>query len=92
MVRVPGTPLPQLVTNYLLFGLFAATLLGIARYHKYAVQIAVTGLIGALIERPGFHLHLSARHNLRALARLQGIARPAAGARRRTHLHDDVTG
>lgn len=38
------------------------------------------GLIGALIERPGFHLHLSARHNLRALARLQGIARPAAGA------------
>lgn len=38
------------------------------------------GLIGALIERPGFHLHLSARHNLRALARLQGIARPAASA------------
>lgn len=51
MVRVPGTPLPQLVTNYLLFGLFAATLLGIARYHKFAVQIAVTGLIGALIIR-----------------------------------------
>jgi len=39
------------VTNYLLFGLFAATLLGIARFHKYAVQIAVTGMIGALIIR-----------------------------------------
>ena len=30
-------------------------------------------LVGALIERPGFHLHWSARSNLVALARLQGI-------------------
>lgn len=32
-------------------------------------------LVGALIERPGFHLHVSARQNLVALARLQGIAK-----------------
>lgn len=30
-------------------------------------------LTGALIERPGFHAHLSARQNLTALAKLQGI-------------------
>ena len=52
MLAVHGhTPHPHHVTNYLLFGLFAATLLGIARFHKYAVQIAVSGLIGALIIR-----------------------------------------
>ena len=44
-------PLSQPVTNYLLFGLFAVTLLGIARFHKYAVQIALTGLVGTLIIR-----------------------------------------
>jgi len=32
-------------------------------------------LLGALIERPGFHLPVSARKNLLALARLQGINR-----------------
>jgi ABC-2 type transport system ATP-binding protein len=36
------------------------------------------GLLGALIERPGFHRHVSARHNLVALARLQGMARKLA--------------
>lgn len=35
---------------------------------------------GALIERPGFHLHATARQNLVALARLQGMTRPLAGA------------
>jgi ABC-2 type transport system ATP-binding protein len=35
-------------------------------------------LVGALIERPGFHLHVSARQNLVALARLQGIAKHLA--------------
>ena len=39
------------MTDYLLFGLFAATLLSIARFHKYAVQIAVVGLVGALVIR-----------------------------------------
>lgn len=36
------------------------------------------GLLGALIERPGFHRHVSARHNLVALAKLQGMARKLA--------------
>ena len=38
------------------------------------------GLIGALIERPGFHPHLTARQNLAALAALQGIPRKLAPA------------
>lgn len=37
------------MTNYLLFGLFAATLLGIARFHKYALQISVSGLLAVLL-------------------------------------------
>jgi len=37
------------------------------------------GVTGALIERPGFHAHLTARRNLFALARLQGIPRMLAG-------------
>lgn len=36
------------------------------------------GLIGALIERPGFHNQVSANHNLISLARLQGIGRAVA--------------
>ncbi|MFY9342761.1 MAG: ABC transporter ATP-binding protein [Planctomycetota bacterium] len=37
-------------------------------------------LVGAMIERPGFHLHASAHDNLRWLARLQGLPRALAGA------------
>lgn len=37
------------MTNILLFGLFAATLLGIARFHKYALQISLSGLIAVLV-------------------------------------------
>lgn len=37
-------------------------------------------LLGALIERPGFHPSVSARQNLLALARLQGISRRLASA------------
>lgn len=37
------------LTNTLLFGLFAATLLGIARYHKYALQISGSGLLAVLL-------------------------------------------
>jgi Na+/H+ antiporter NhaD/arsenite permease-like protein len=37
------------VSTYLLFGLFAATLLGIARFHKYALQIAVCGLLAVTL-------------------------------------------
>jgi ABC-type multidrug transport system ATPase subunit len=37
-------------------------------------------LLGALIERTGFHLHASARKNLASLARLQGISPKLANA------------
>lgn len=36
--------------------------------------------VGALIERPGFHLQVDARQNLRVLAQLQGLPRRAAVA------------
>ena len=36
-------------STYLLFGLFAATLLGIAKFHKHALPIAVGGLLGVLL-------------------------------------------
>jgi len=39
------------VTNYLLFGLFAATLLGIAKYHQHALRIALGGLACVLLVR-----------------------------------------
>ena len=39
------------MTNVFLFGLFAVTLLGIARYHKYALQIALAGLCLVLLTR-----------------------------------------
>ena len=36
-------------STYLLFGLFAATLLGIAKFHKHALPIAVGGLLCVLL-------------------------------------------
>ncbi len=36
--------------------------------------------VGALVERPGFHLHASAQQNLRWLAQLQGMRRSLAAA------------
>ncbi|MBL8736785.1 MAG: citrate transporter [Planctomycetes bacterium] len=39
------------MTNYLLFGLFAATLLGIAKYHQHALGIALAGLACVLLVR-----------------------------------------
>lgn len=42
---------PPTVTNSLLFGLFAATLLGIARFHKQALQIALGGLFAVGLVR-----------------------------------------
>ena len=41
---------------------------------------AARAQLGALIERPGFRLHATARQNLRTLARLQGLPRPLARA------------
>ncbi len=42
--------------------------------------VAARARIGALVERPGFHLHVSARENLRDLARLQGLPHRLAAA------------
>ena len=42
--------------------------------------VAARARIGALVERPGFHLHTSARENLRGLARLQGLPHRLAAA------------
>jgi Na+/H+ antiporter NhaD/arsenite permease-like protein len=39
------------VTNALLFGVFGVTLLGIARFHKYALQISLGGLAVVLLLR-----------------------------------------
>ena len=48
------------------------------------------GLIGALIERPGFYLQQSAQRNLLALAKLQGI--PAALAKAEAERVIDAVG
>ena len=45
--------------DYLLFGLFAVTLLGIARFHARALPIAIAGLVVVLLLRltlTEFHL------------------------------------
>jgi len=69
------------VTNYLLFGLFAVTLLGIAKYHKYALAIAVSGLLLVLGTRLGLtnfdlvhHLHDEWRTLLNLAGLLLGFA------------------
>ncbi len=51
---------------------------------------AARALVGALIERPGFRLHCSARTNLETLARLQGLSPTLARAECERVL--DVTG
>jgi Na+/H+ antiporter NhaD/arsenite permease-like protein len=63
------------VTNSILFGLFALTLLGIARFHKYAVQIAVVGLVGVLIIRlaTGFDVGHHLSHEAKELINLSGL-------------------
>ena len=61
--------------NYLLFGLFAATLLGIARFHKYAVQIAASGLVLVLGVRyvTDFEVLSHFSHELKELVNLSGL-------------------
>jgi Na+/H+ antiporter NhaD/arsenite permease-like protein len=64
------------VTNYLLFGLFALTLLGIAKYHKYAVRIAVGGLLAVLCARlllTDFNLVHHLHHEWSTLVNLGGL-------------------
>ena len=62
------------MVTYLLFGLFAATLLGIARFHKRALPIAVTGLGCVLLTRlllTDFHLGHHLGHEWRMLLNLE---------------------
>ncbi len=64
--------------------------LGLLRPRRGSVQVfgidalrdpcGARARIGALVERPGFHLHATARQNLRALARLQGLPHRLATA------------
>ncbi|MEO6596503.1 MAG: citrate transporter [Planctomycetota bacterium] len=64
------------MTNYLLFGLFAATLLGIAMYHKRALPIAVTGLCLVLCTRvflTDFHLGHHIAHEWQTIVNLGGL-------------------
>lgn len=61
--------------NYLLFGLFAATLLGVAKYHKHALHIAVTGLCLVLVARlaTGFDLTTHLGHEWKTIVNLGGL-------------------
>ena len=61
--------------NYLLFGLFAATLLGIALFHKHAVQIAASGLVLVLGVRyvTDFEVLSHFSHEVKELVNLAGL-------------------
>jgi Na+/H+ antiporter NhaD/arsenite permease-like protein len=64
------------LANSILFGLFAATLLGIAKFHKHAVRIAVTGLclvLGARLLLTDFHLGHHLEHEWLTLVNLGGL-------------------
>lgn len=64
------------MTDYLLFGLFGATLLGIAKYHKHALRIAVTGLVLVLLTRlslTDFHLGHHLGHEWQTIVNLFGL-------------------
>ncbi len=65
------------MTNYLLFGLFAATLLGIARFHKYALPIAVSGLCLVILTKvsmvSGFSLTGHLHHEAKTILNLGGL-------------------
>ena len=64
------------MANSILFGLFAATLLGIAKFHKHAVRIAVTGLclvLGARLLLTDFHLGHHLEHEWLTLVNLGGL-------------------
>ncbi len=65
-----------MASNYLLFGLFAATLLGIARFHKYALQIALAGLASVVLVRltmTDFDLGRHVAHEWQTIVNLGGL-------------------
>jgi Na+/H+ antiporter NhaD/arsenite permease-like protein len=64
------------LSTYLLFGLFGATLLGIARFHKQALQIALAGLACVLLVRltlTDFHLGHHVAHEWQTIVNLGGL-------------------
>ena len=64
------------MTDVLLFGLFATTLLGIARFHKYALWIALGGLALVLVTRltlTDFALGAHLQHEASILLNLAGL-------------------
>ena len=64
------------MTAAILFGLFALTLVGIARFHKQALQIAIGGLTAVLVCRlllTDFALGSHLAHEWRILANLAGL-------------------
>lgn len=85
------------MTTYLLFGLFAATLLGIAKYHKFALPIAVGGLLLVLLTRLGltdFHLGHHLAHEWRTIVNLGGLLvgfSVLANYFERSHLPEKLT-
>lgn len=86
------------MTTYLLFGFFAATLLGIAKYHKYALQIAVGGLCCVLLTKltldGNFHLGHHLGHEWKTIVNLGGLLLGfsiLANYFERSHLPDKLT-
>ncbi len=66
----------HVIKDVLLFGLFAVTLLGIARFHKYALQIALGGLACVLLARISlteFSLVSHLQHEASILLNLAGL-------------------
>ena len=65
------------MTNYLLFGLFAATLLGIAKFHQHALRIALGGLGAVVLVKltmvDGFSLGAHLHHEALTIVNLGGL-------------------
>src|SRR5690606_2600210 len=82
---------------YILFGLFALTLLGIATLHKHALQIALLGLAAVLIAKltlTDFELAAHLQHEARDLLNLGGLLlgfAVLANHFERSHLPDKLT-
>ncbi|MCC6671193.1 MAG: citrate transporter [Planctomycetes bacterium] len=85
------------MTAYILFGLFALTLLGIATLHKYALPIALGGLAAVLVARlaiTDFHLIAHLHHEWQGLLNLGGLLlgfAVLANHFERSHLPDKLT-
>jgi Na+/H+ antiporter NhaD/arsenite permease-like protein len=85
------------LTNYLLFGLFAATLLGIATFHKQALTIGITGLVAVLVVKltmTEFHVGAHLAHEWPTLVNLGGLLlgfSVLANYFEKSHLPDKLT-